>query len=99
MFRSSIVAILIAAFCNLAEADEKLIRNETRGELLYSTFCISCHSDKVHWRDKRLVVDWTTLRFEIDRWQTFSNLGWANDDIDEVARHLNSLYYHFPSQN
>lgn len=28
-----------------------------RGELLYATHCIACHSDKVHWRDKKLVTD------------------------------------------
>jgi hypothetical protein len=99
VFRTLIVATLIAAFCSFAEADEKSTRHETRGELLYSTFCIACHSDKVHWREKMLVSDWTSLRFEIDRWQSTSNLGWGHGDIDEVARYLNTLYYHYPTPN
>lgn len=47
--------------------------DEKEAQLLYETHCISCHSAQVHWRQNRLVKDWTTLRTQIDRWQT--NIG------------------------
>jgi mono/diheme cytochrome c family protein len=69
---------------------------EPRGELLYSTYCIGCHTTQIHWRDKRLATDWTGLKIQIRRWQENTGLGLEDDDIAAVARYLNDLYYHFP---
>ncbi|WP_040851926.1 c-type cytochrome [Nitrosospira lacus] len=96
MLRNWILALLFVLFGSPAYADAPPLRDATRGELLYSTHCITCHSAKVHWRDKKLVTDWTSLRAEVRRWQEVSGLGWGDDDITEVARHLNALYYHYP---
>jgi cytochrome c len=30
----------------------------SRGQLLYETHCIACHSTQVHWRDQHVVRDW-----------------------------------------
>ena len=73
------------------------MRDATRGELLYSTHCIACHSTQVHWRDKKLVTNWTSLRTEVGRWQKFAGLGWGDDDVAAVTRYLNALYYHYPT--
>jgi hypothetical protein len=37
----------------------------SRGELLYSTHCVSCHTTQVHWRDKKLATDWTGLKAQV----------------------------------
>ena len=29
-------------------------RSQSRGELLYSTHCIACHTSQMHWRDKKV---------------------------------------------
>jgi mono/diheme cytochrome c family protein len=68
---------------------------EPNGELLYSTYCIACHTTQVHWREKRLATDWTSLKFQVRRWQGNAGLGLGEDDIAAIARHLNTLYYHF----
>ncbi len=68
----------------------------TRGELLYSTHCIACHSVQLHWRDKKQVTDWNSLRVEVRRWQERAGLGWNDDDVAEVARYLNALHYRYP---
>ncbi|MBI5430873.1 MAG: cytochrome c [Nitrosomonadales bacterium] len=70
--------------------------NPSRGELLYTTHCIACHSAEIHWRDKTLATDWTSLKKQVDRWQGIAGLGWRADDIAQVARYLNTLYYHYP---
>jgi mono/diheme cytochrome c family protein len=67
----------------------------TRGELLYDTHCIACHTAQVHWRDRKAATDWATLRVEVRRWQAAAQLGWSDEDITEVARYLNQRYYRF----
>ncbi len=71
-------------------------RVESRGELLYSTHCIACHTTQMHWRDQRLATDWASLKALVRRWQGAAQLGWNDDDIVEVARHLNDSIYRFP---
>lgn len=67
-----------------------------RGELLYGTHCVACHNSQLHWRDKRQVVDWTSLRAQVRLWQATGMLAWNESDIDQVARYLNDTYYRFP---
>ncbi len=99
MFRRLIFAVLFVLFGNFANAEAQLIVNAPRGELLYSTHCIACHGTQVHWREKKLVADWTSLQSQVQRWQGISRLGWNNDDIEEVARYLNIIYYHYPTSD
>lgn len=88
------------AACTLAAAvmaHAGLAQGQSRGELLYSTHCIACHTAEVHWRDKRLATDWESLRQEVRRWQANAGLGWSDDEIDDVARYLNLRHYNFPT--
>ena len=68
---------------------------QDRGQMLYETHCIACHTAQVHWREQRLAKDWGSLRRQVQRWQSVSSLGWSDQDINEVARHLNQHYYRF----
>jgi len=76
----TVVACLLAASATMAQS---------RGELLYTAHCISCHTTQMHWRDSRAARDWTTLKFQVRRWQNAASLGWPDSDIQEVARYLN----------
>ena len=75
-----------------AQADKA----QSRGELLYSTFCVACHTTQMHWRDKRIAVDLPSLTTQVRRWHTNAGQSWSEADIDEVVRHLNHIYYKFP---
>jgi hypothetical protein len=97
MIFKSILATLFLLLGSLADATEQPIRNPTRGELLYSTYCDACHNTQVHWRDKRLSTNWTSLLAEVNRWQEIAGLGWDKEDVARVARYLNHLYYKFPT--
>ena len=66
-----------------------------RGELLYTTHCVGCHTTQVHWRARRLATDWSTLLSQVRRWQGNTGLGWSEQDIVDVTRYLNGQYYHF----
>ncbi|HRD97042.1 MAG TPA: cytochrome C [Rubrivivax sp.] len=69
---------------------------QSRGELLYNTHCVACHRTQIHWRDKRQVVDWPSLRAQVRLWQATELLAWDEADIESVARYLNDTYYRYP---
>jgi mono/diheme cytochrome c family protein len=66
----------------------------SRGELLYNTHCIACHSIELHWRENKLANDWPTLKAQVQRWQGNAGLRWSEADVLEVARFLNDTIYH-----
>jgi mono/diheme cytochrome c family protein len=69
----------------------------TRGELLYSTHCIACHTAQIHWRAKKRVVDWASLKVEVRRWAGNGGLAWSDEEVIDVARYLNATIYRFPA--
>lgn len=69
--------------------------DESRGELLYSTHCNTCHSLQIHWREQRLATDWKSLKAQVNRWQAYAKLGWREEDVADVALYLNTRYYKF----
>ena len=68
----------------------------SRGQLLYATHCIACHTTQIHWRDGKLARDFNSLKVQVRRWQRIGGLGWDESDIDEVARYLNQAIYRYP---
>lgn len=89
VFRTS-VSVLLGAVALATSA-----QTQSRGELLYSTHCIACHTSQMHWRDQRVAADWGRLKAEVRRWQGAAALNWSEADITDVARHLNESFYHF----
>jgi mono/diheme cytochrome c family protein len=90
------IAVAIAASLACARAAAQPAgAAESRGELLYSTHCVSCHTAQVHWRDKKLATDWPSLGAQVRRWQSNLGLRWSDADIVEVSRYLNRRHYRF----
>jgi hypothetical protein len=83
--------LLVAASAFGQDAD----RPSTRGALLYDAHCIACHTEQMHWREQRAATDWSSLKFQVRRWQGNAGLQWGDDDIDAVARFLNERFYRF----
>jgi mono/diheme cytochrome c family protein len=67
-----------------------------RGELLYTTHCIACHTSQMHWRDNRRARDWESLKAQVRLWQGNTALRWDEADISDVAAYLNDTVYHYP---
>ena len=86
----STAGLLLSAVAFVAGAQA-----ESRGELLYATHCIACHTTQMHWRDQRIATDWIRLKAEVRRWQRTAALNWSEADIVEVARYLNESIYRF----
>jgi mono/diheme cytochrome c family protein len=85
---------VLAASC--AAAGAQPVGSPTRGELLYTTNCISCHTTEVHWREGKKATDWSSLKAQVRRWQDNAGLKWSDADVEEVARHLNQTIYRYP---
>lgn len=69
---------------------------QSRGEMLYTTYCQTCHTTQVHWRASKLATDWSSLEAQVRRWQGTGRLGWSDDDIRDTTRYLNETIYRFP---
>ena len=88
-------AMVVAA--SLASAQAPPASARPRGELLYATHCIACHTTQVHWRQKKLATDWASLNAQVRRWATNTGLGWSDEEVVDVARYLNATQYRFAS--
>lgn len=96
----SVIRQLIFALslcCGMASSAYARAPDESRGELLYSTHCNTCHSLQIHWREQKLATDWKSLKAQVNRWQAYAKLGWREEDIADVALYLNTRYYKFSS--
>ena len=90
--------LLLAACLVAAAPSAAQLRPEaspSRGELLYTTHCIACHTTQIHWRQKKLATGWASLAQQIRRWAGNAALTWGDEEIVEVARYLNAAYYRF----
>jgi len=93
-----IFAVLLICLGIPAVANAQPNKDVARGELLYTTHCISCHSAEVHWRDKKIAKDLIGLNAQVRRWQGVAGLKWSDNDIAEVAHYLNTLHYRYPER-
>jgi hypothetical protein len=89
-----IIRVLITVFsCSLVAAPSAMA--QSRGELLYTTHCIACHTTEMHWRDRRAASNWPSLKEQVRRWQDAAFLAWTDSAILDVSRYLNETIYRF----
>jgi mono/diheme cytochrome c family protein len=98
MTRRWIFAVLSVCLAIPAFANARPKGDSSRGELLYTTHCIACHNEQIHWRDRKVAKDWKGLKAQVDHWQGVAGLAWSDTDIVEVARYLNVHLYHYPER-
>lgn len=91
-----IAAALLAAAWGASAQTAPPVAAPGRGELLYENHCGACHGQQMHWRDKRIAVNWEALRALVVRWQGEARLNWTAEEIDDVARYLNARFYRHP---
>ena len=71
---------------NLAFAQRSTNHELSRAALLYENHCNLCHTQQVHWRDKKVANNWKSLITQVEFWQHTSGLEWTKADIKEVSR-------------
>jgi len=67
---------------------------QSRGEMLYSNHCLSCHESIVHIREKHSARNLDALRQAVTRWAKELGLTWSSQEIEDVILYLNLNYYH-----
>ena len=97
-FQSRFLGFLVLAGVS-ALSHSQVAPAQTRGGLLYSTHCVTCHTTQIHWRNDKRAFDWDSLKFQVRRWQGNAGLEWNAADITEVSRYLNETIYHYPQLN
>lgn len=93
LYKSILFLCLLCGLNTLAIAEGK--HNEARGKLLYITHCNACHTTQIHWRGQKLAKDWEGLLAQVRRWQYIGGLSWSEDEVTDVAYHLDTLFYHY----
>ncbi len=93
LYRSLPKALLACALASVPQWASA--QGGSRGELLYTTHCVTCHTEQIHWRVKKQATDWNSLKAQVRRWQGNASLGWSDDDVREVSRYLNARFYRF----
>ena len=96
-FNLSLAALLLLIACGTPESAPVPLADPRRGELLYDTACLQCHTTQPHWRDKSVVGSWESLLAEVDRWQKASGQRWSEAEIRDVADFLNRRFYKLPA--
>ena len=64
-----------------------------RGEMLYATHCASCHSERLHHREKSKIRSLADLRDEVARWAPQTRHRFTLDEKEDVVQHLNRTHY------
>lgn len=89
---AAVLLALVILFATYSAAGASL----ERGRALYELRCAGCHSESVHARKKRVAVDFEDVRRWVSRWNETLALSWGEEELDDVAIHLNTAYYRFP---
>jgi mono/diheme cytochrome c family protein len=87
--RLLLVALGIASAMPVIAADSR------RGQQLFETHCIKCHSTELYKRAQPKVRSWPALLTEVRHWQTEAGQRWSTEEIDDVAAYLNRRFYKF----
>jgi len=64
-----------------------------RGKLLYETHCATCHTEKLHHRDKTVVKSMADLRDMVARWAQQTKRSFTLDELEDVVLYLNQSHY------
>jgi mono/diheme cytochrome c family protein len=84
----SIVSLLLLALAWPLQAQDL-----QRGRLLYETHCATCHTEKLHGRDRTVVKSMADLRDQVARWAKQTKRSFTLDELEDVALYLNQSHY------
>ena len=64
-----------------------------RGKLLYQTHCATCHTERLHGREKPSVKNMADLRDTVARWAKQNKRSFTPDELEDVVQYLNQSHY------
>ena len=84
------VGLLFAA---VALAQPGVAADAARGQALYESRCVGCHTKSVHQREVRKATSFEGVLVQVSRWNATLGGDWTAEDIEDVAVYLNQRYY------
>jgi hypothetical protein len=91
-----LASLLTLSVSNVLAADLK------RGKQLHDQNCMSCHreimtgaANGIYTREQRRIENWPDLLKQVGRCNENLDLPWPDDEVHDVARYLNTKFYHF----
>jgi len=70
-------------------------QNIDRGQLLYETHCASCHTERLHDREKSIIRSYANLRAEVGKRAAMTNRRFTPDELEDVIEFLDRSHYRF----
>ncbi|ALG69503.2 hypothetical protein [Beggiatoa leptomitoformis] len=72
------------------------------GKKLHDAHCVKCHQsmtfekpDDIYSRPERIIKQYDSLKTQVQRCVTNTDLMWFEEEVDNVSHYLNEQYYHF----
>lgn len=88
---SKLIAILVLLNLALPVAAADI----ENGDDLHFENCTGCHDETVYTRANRTVQSMQRLGLQVRFCKDTLELGWFDEDVDDVVEFLNRNYYHF----
>jgi mono/diheme cytochrome c family protein len=86
MRAASLVLFLLAAGAAQAQGID-------RGRLLYETHCATCHTERLHEREKSAIRSYADLRGEVGRRAALTNRRFSPDELEDIIEFLDRSHY------
>jgi len=86
----NMILILPFSIINLSAYDEKHAK-----ELYKTANCSACHDPSHYTNENRKVKNYKELSKQVDACRYSNNVGWFDEDRDDVVKYLNDTYYKF----
>jgi mono/diheme cytochrome c family protein len=83
---SLLAALLVAAGAARAQ-------NIDRGRLLYDTHCATCHTERLHTREKSVIQSYGALRAEVGKRAGMTNRQFSPDELEDIIEFLDRSHY------
>jgi mono/diheme cytochrome c family protein len=68
-------------------------QNIDRGRLLYDTHCATCHTERLHTREKSTIQSYGALRAEVGRRAAQTNRRFSPDELEDIIEFLDRSHY------
>jgi mono/diheme cytochrome c family protein len=85
---SASLFLLLAVLYGAAQAQEI-----SRGQLLYETHCATCHTERLHEREKSAIRSYADLRAEVGKRAALTKRRFSPDEIEDIIEFLDRSHY------
>lgn len=68
-------------------------QNIDRGRLLYDTHCATCHTERLHTRERSIIQSYGALRAEVGKRAAMTNRRFSPDELEDIIEFLDRSHY------